>query len=301
MAALAVVIAACSPGVGEVVSEEGLLVVATTSILGDVVGNIVGDDAGVEVLIPSGSDPHDYRASARQVAMLREAGLVVVNGLGLEESLADVLDAAVEDGVRLVEVGPMVDPIPFGNAPCDPGAAELSGCDPHVWMDPLRMVEAVRLIAAELAEVAPGVDWASRAESYVAELEAAHTEIASLLGEIPQERRVLVTNHDALGYFADRYGLEVVGTVIPGGSTLGEPSSADLAALVEVIEDRGVPAIFAETTQSSVLAEAVAAEVGRVVKVVELYTGSLGEPGSGAETLIGMLLTDARLIAEALR
>jgi zinc/manganese transport system substrate-binding protein len=117
---------------------------------------------------------------------------------------------------------------------------------------------------------------------------------------VPDERRILVTNHDSLGYFADRYGFEVVATVIPGGSTLGEPSSAELAELVALIGETGVPAIFAENVEPSTLAEAVAAEAGSGVAVVELYTDSLGEAGSGADTLIGMLLTNAERIAGAM-
>jgi zinc/manganese transport system substrate-binding protein len=122
----------------------------------------------------------------------------------------------------------------------------------------------------------------------------------TILDVVPAERRVLVTNHDALGYFADRYGFEVLGTVIPGGATLADPSSADLAELVATIQREEVPAIFAETIEPSVLAETVAAEVGDQVRVVELFTGSLGEEGSGAETLIDALIINARRIAEAL-
>jgi zinc/manganese transport system substrate-binding protein len=117
---------------------------------------------------------------------------------------------------------------------------------------------------------------------------------------VPVDRRVLVTNHDALGYFADRYGFEVVGTVIPGISTQAAADAADFAALATTVRDRGVPAIFAETTSSTALADALAAEVGRDVAVVTLYTGSLGPPDSGADTYVGMLETDAHRIADAL-
>jgi len=110
----------------------------------------------------------------------------------------------------------------------------------------------------------------------------------------------MVTNHEAFGYFADRYGFEIIGVVIPGGSTLAEPSSADLGDLVEVMEQSGTGAIFAETTQPTSLAEAVAAELGGEVEVVELFTESLGRPGSGAETLQEMLVTNAGRISEAL-
>jgi len=125
-------------------------------------------------------------------------------------------------------------------------------------------------------------------------------EIVSLLEEVGRGRRKLVTNHDSLGYFAERYGFEVVGVVIPGGSTLANPSSEDLAQLVAVIEEEQVRVIFAETTDSTALAEAVAAEVGAEVEVVELHTGSLGEPGTESDTLVGLLLSNAETIAEAL-
>lgn len=285
-----------SEGVGTGGPGGGPLVVATTTILGDVVEHVVGGDGVVEVLVPTGVDPHDYQASSRQVAMLQDADLVVANGLGLEEGLEDVLETAAADGANVIELAPRLDPIPFA-AEHDSGDAST---DPHVWMDPVRMADAALLVAVELGAIDESADWSGRAATYADELAAAHREIEATLGAIPPERRKLVTNHDSLGYFADRYGFDVVGVVIPGGTTLAEPSSAELARLVADIERSGAPAIFAETTDSSVLAEAVAAEISRPVAVVELYTGSLGEPGSGAETLIGMLKLDAARIAAAL-
>ncbi len=309
---------------------ESLLIVATTTILGDVVANLVGSDAEVVVLLPVGADPHDYRASSAQVALLNDADLVVANGLGLEEGLIDVLESVEADGVNVLEVGEFLDPIEFGEAghdhedehgDHDEGDHEdehghddegdhedehgheghvHTGADPHFWFDPLRVAEAAKLIADELAAVDPSIEWAARAAAYVSELEALDSEIQSILAGIPPGDRKLVTNHDALGYFAARYGFEIVDTVIPGGATLADPSSAELAALVETMRDEGVTVIFAETIESSDLAEAVAAEVGSSVAVVELYTGSLGEPGSGADTLTGMLRVNAQRIADAL-
>ncbi|HEX6286993.1 MAG TPA: metal ABC transporter substrate-binding protein [Acidimicrobiia bacterium] len=298
---LTIVLAACgSPGTG---GADDLTIVATTSIWGDVVSQLVGDDAEVEVLIPRGSDPHDYQTSSSQVATLHAADLVIANGLGLEEGLHDVLESAKSDGVAVFEVGPLLDPLPFSGEDDHEGDEESEEShdeDPHVWLDPQRVSTAADFIAQRLAEIEPSVDWQARANEYVAELEQTDSQIATTLAAVPDSDRKLVTNHDALGYFADRYGFEVIGVVIPGGSTLSDPSSAALAALVAEIEHEGVHAIFAETTQPTRLAEAVAAEVGSDVSVVELYTGSLGEPGSGAETLVGMLLTDTTLIADAL-
>lgn len=283
--------------------DERPAIVATTTILGDVVANIVGNEAHLDVLMPVGADPHDFRASAAQVATINQADLVIANGLGLEEGMADVLDAAADDGVRIVWIAPLLQPLPFAghNEESHEGEDhdEDEPLDPHVWLDPLRMATAARLIAGELAAIDPDVDWSSMAEVYVNRLAAADADIAAILDPIPTDNRRLVTNHDSLGYFADRYGFEVVGVVIPGGSTLADPSSQELARLVTVMEQEGVTAIYAETTQPRALAEAVAAELGGAVQVVSLYTGSLGEPGSDADTLIGLLTTNARLIAAA--
>jgi zinc/manganese transport system substrate-binding protein len=288
-------------GDGPDARDQGLTIVATTTILGDVVSNIVGDDGRVEVLVPVGADPHDFQASAAQVAAINEADLVVANGLGLEEGLEDVLEAAADDGARVFAVAPLLNPIPFGSAADEHGEDHEHGSeDPHVWFDPTRMAEASRLIATQLAEVDPSVDWQARGETYAAALDALDEEVASTLASIPAGRRLLVTNHGSMGYFADRYDFDVVGTVIPAGSTLADPSSEELSQLIEVMQSTGMNAIFAETTQPSALAEAVAGELGEDVAVVSLYTGSLGEPGSGAETYIDMLRTDAQRIADAL-
>ncbi|MDE0351890.1 MAG: metal ABC transporter substrate-binding protein, partial [bacterium] len=175
-----------------------------------------------------------------------------------------------------------------------------TGADPHFWLDPLRVAKAALLIAEALTEIDPSGDWMSRAEAYAATLTELDAEIQDILAPIPHENRVLITNHDSLGYFADRYEFEVIGVVIPGGSTLADPSSAELAALVEEIVEEGVKVIFAETIDSTALAEAVAAEAGTDVAVVTLHTGSLGEPGTETDNVVGMLRSNAMRIADAL-
>jgi zinc/manganese transport system substrate-binding protein len=238
------------------------------------------------------------------VASLNEASLVVANGLGLEEGLADVLEAAEGDGVRVLEVAPLLDPIPFGavtsHDSVGDGADGADSVDPHVWLDPLRMGDAARLIASDLASIAPTVNWMERADTYASELAAADGAIVGMLGSISPGNRRLVTNHDSLGYLADRYDFEIVGTVIPSGSTFANPSSEQLATLIAVMRTEDVNVVFAETTQPELLADAIAAELGEDAIVVELYTGSLGEPGSGADTLVGLLRTNALRIAGAL-
>ncbi len=297
--ALTLVLVACSPDDPET-STTGLDVVVTTSILGDVIRNIAGEDVTVKVLVPIGADPHDYQASSQQIASIQSADLVVANGLLLEEGLIDVLENARADGANVLEIAPLLDPVAFGDRDrCDPTAG-LEICDPHVWLDPARMADAVTLIALQLAELNQSIDWSARAEEYGDELLAADEQIATLLESVPSDNRTVVTNHDSLGFFADRYGLHVVATVFPSGSTLADPSSEWLATLVRVIDEERVGAILAETTLPTVFAEAVAAETGDDVEVVELFIGSLGEPGSGADTLIGMLLTNAERIASVL-
>jgi zinc/manganese transport system substrate-binding protein len=295
---LFLVATACS----EAIADDRPLVVVTTNLLGDVVRNVAGDDARVEVLMPLGVDPHDFEPSSRQASLVAEADLVVANGLGLEEGLEDVIDAARGDGALVLEVAELVDPLRFAeqDAGDDGGEDEPGDLDPHVWMDPIRMAQAARLIADRLADIDSSVDWEARAETYAAQLEAAHERIDALLSAVPSDRRLLVTNHEALGYFASRYGFEVVGVVIPGGSTLAEPGSEELAALVALIDELNIQAVFAESTEPSTLARAIADEADHPVTVVTLRTESLGEPGSPAGTLIGMLEENARLIADAL-
>jgi zinc/manganese transport system substrate-binding protein len=300
-------LAATGCGSDDGASDEGdtITVIATTPVLADITSNIVGDAATVTALIPIGASPHDYAPSAQQATALQNADLVIANGLGLEEGLADLLEAARRDGTNVLEIAPLVDPIPFAGTDQahdddEDEGEDHEGDDPHFWLDPLRDADAARIIAGELAVIAPDGDWAASADRYAAELTAADGQIRDILSVIPSDGRKLVTNHDSFGYFAERYGFEVVGVVVPGGSTLAEPSSAELAGLVEEIRRTGVRAIFGDTSESADLANAIAGELDQTVEVVQLYTGSLDEPSTEAGTLIGMLITDARLIAEAL-
>ncbi|MGA7272829.1 MAG: metal ABC transporter substrate-binding protein [Acidimicrobiia bacterium] len=273
---------------------EGPLVVVTTSILGDVVTQLVGDAGRVETLMGPGVDPHEFLPSARQATLLHQADLVVANGLGLEEGMVDVLGAARADGVTVLEVAPNVDPIPFSVG------EEKGSPDPHFWFDPTRMAGAGDLIAASLEKVDPTGDWSGAASRLHTDMLDLDEEVGQIVAPIPSDRRKLVTNHDALGYFAARYDFQIIASVIPAASTLAEPSAADLAGLVDTLRQEHVTTIFAETGAPDTLARAVASELGSSVTVRSLYTGSLGEPGSGAETYAGMIRTDARTIADAL-
>lgn len=256
--------------------------VATTTVWADVTSNVACGEE-VTAVIPSGADPHAFEASLRDRERLGDAAVVIANGLGLEESLGDVLHALAADGVTVVEVAAAVD--------------DLDG-DPHIWQDPQRVAAAVDAIeTALIASGRPAAEIEQCAMEYRAELEQLDTEIAELLASIPPERRLLVTNHDAFGYFADRYGFEILGSVIPSSSTLAESSAGELAELADAIEQHAVPAIFTERLGSSHDAEALADRLG--VPVVELDSDALGDEGPTASYL-GMIRANAEAIAAAL-
>lgn len=295
---LGLTIAAC--GTDGQTGEDGVLVVATTSIIADIASNVVGDDGVVEFLIPLGTDSHDFSASAQQAARLAEADLVVANGLGLEASMMDVLESAKADDTTILELAPLVDPIPFAGPEHEEADDDDHGDDPHFWMDPVRAGSAAIALAESLTAASPDGNWLSRAEAYAGDMEATDAAIREMVEDLPEQSRKIVTNHEAFGYFAQRYGFEVVGVVIPGGSTLAEPSSAELAELVDVMRQEDVRVIFGETSSPTNLADAVAAELGEEVTVIELFTESLGPSGSEAETLSEMLLVNTQRIVAAL-
>ena len=295
-------------------AADGLVVVTATNILADLTARLVGDHGTVTALMPVGADPHSFQLSSAQGQQLRDADIVVANGLGLEEGMLDALESAAEEGVEVVSLAE-TGTTPEEDQTEEEGHAEEedhaeeghehdhADGDPHFWMDPVRVAEAIEDLALHLAEVddnATEEEWAARAEVLVAELHALDEEVEEILSVVADDRRVLVTNHDSYDYFADAYDFEVLGTVIPGGGTLAEPSAADLEILVEDIRDAGVTAIFTETTDPSRLAEVVAEEVGEEIAVVQLVGGSLTDADGPAATYADYMRHNATLIADAL-
>ena len=268
-------------------------VVATTTILGDITQQITACAGGTSVtLMPNGTDPHDFAASSQQIALMDDAELVVANGLGLEAGLTDALASASADGAHVLEVGPHLNPLPFNGSTTTP--------DPHVWFDMERMAAAAELIGATLADTTAHPDYRECGQQVADRIRAADTQVRAVLESVPEGKRVLITDHDAFGYLAARYGYRIAGSVVPSSSTLAEPSSADLAALAAEVRRQGVPAIFSNVGQPGALASAVASEAGTHVTVVPLYVESLGAPGTSADSYIGMMMYDATAIADAL-
>ncbi|MFB9069752.1 metal ABC transporter substrate-binding protein [Citricoccus parietis] len=303
------VLAGCAGGgSGEEAASGGTepVAVATTTQLGSILDSITSC-AGTtsSTVMGPGDDPHDFSPSSRQIAEMAGAGLVVTNGLGLEAGMQTALDNAAADGAHLVAVAPEVDPLPFAGHDGHEGGSHEGhsheGDDPHFWMDVARMGQAAELIGAELAEVTGDEQYADCGTQTAEELAAVDAEVRQILETVPEDRRTLVTDHAAYNYFAEAYGFEIAGVVIPGGSTDAEPSSGELAGLVTQMNQEGVDALVTGAGSGNKLVAALSAETGGEVPVVELYEGGIGPEGSGAETYADAMVLNARTLAEALQ
>lgn len=319
-----------NPGESSTGAAGEVSVVATTSILGSIAGDVMACAGGeVTTLMQPGDDPHSFQPSSAEIVDLTRADAVFSNGLGLESGLDSALANAGVDGANIVEVAPEVDPIPWNEADTahghegetaeehaghDHGAADEStaepggdahahdhgATDPHFWMDVARGAEAAAFIGETLAATTGDETFATCGTEVHDELLAVDQEITEILAAVPAENRTLVTDHDSFGYFAHAYDFDVAGVVVPGGSTDAEPSSAQMAHLVATIDEAGVDAIFSNTAASTSLVDAVAAETGTEVDVVELYVGSVGPADSEAATYADMMRVNAQRIADSL-
>ncbi|WP_426499508.1 zinc ABC transporter substrate-binding protein AztC [Streptomyces sp. D54] len=267
-------------------------IVVTTNILGDVTREIVGDEADVTVLMKPNADPHSFGLSAVQAAELERADLVVYNGLGLEENVLRHVDAARESGVTTFAAGEAADPLTFHTADNGGPEGEEGQSDPHFWTDPDRVHKVTGLIADQVIEhvdrVDPGTIRAN-ADRYAKQLSGLTSWMEKSFGRVPADHRALVTNHHVFGYLADRFGFEVIGAVIPSGTTLASPSSSDLRSLTQAMEKAGVRTVFADSSQPKRLAEVLRTEMGGGVRVVELHSESLTAKGAGADTYLRMM------------
>ena len=319
-------------------AQPPLRAVASTTILADLVRQVAGERWQVVALMPPGTDPHAFEPTPRDASVLASSRLVFLVGGGLElGSLVGLAHSTLPPG-RVVELAPAVAvgrtardegtygteaPASCGHQKRPPHAQavrqpheepdgerrdddDLHGrgdgeLDPHFWASVPHTIQAVRLIARALQEADPegAAEYGQRAQRFVGELQALDGWVRQQVALLPPQRRLLVTNHETLKHFAAEYGFTVVGTVLPSASRLAAPSAAEAARLVQRLRELGVPAIFTETTVPATLARRLAAEAG--VKVVELYSDSLGPAGSAADTYVGYMRTNVTRIVEALR
>jgi ABC-type Zn uptake system ZnuABC Zn-binding protein ZnuA len=292
-----------------------LTVVATTSIIGDVVAQVGGEAIELTTLMGPGQDPHSYEPTPQDMATASQAHVVFVNGWDLEEALAHDLEDVAED-VPIVPVSANIEPLVFGgheneekhetgeNKHDGDDHDHHEGADPHTWFSIHSVEQWVENIEHVLSDLDPAhaETYESNAGAYLAELEELEAYVETRLGRIPAENRVLVTNHDSLGYMARDYDLRILGTVLPAASTLADPSASDLAGLIQEMEEAGICTIFTEATVSDKLAQTVAAELEACdeVRVLKLYTGAVGPAGSGAESYIGMYRYNVDTIVQGL-
>lgn len=270
-----------------------LNVVATTVQITALTKEVAGDAVELHGLIPAGADPHEFEPKPSDLAAIEDADVILRHGIGLDEWLDDTLEAGNDATVITVTDG-----ITLAMGEEDGEEVE----DPHVWHDPDNDKVVVDDINQALDDADPenAATYDANAAAYKQKLDDTKAEVQAIIDEIPAENRRMVTDHDAFGYFARAFGLEIVGAVFPTLSTQAEPSAQDTAALLDTIEREGVKAVFAEESVNSPLARTLADDAG-VTIVDDLYGDSLGEPGSGAETVDGMLLANARKIADALK
>lgn len=274
---------------------SGMSVVCTTTIIGDIVAQIAGEIFEILVLFSPDADPHAFEPRPQDLVALQRADLIFINGLDLEAGLADILGPLGDTVISLSQDLPGL-----LSEETDNGHPNHGTLDPHVWFDPTLVSVWVDVIAEQLSEVAPSQasDIRVRAIAYQAELASLDEWIVATLEQIPPEQRRLVTDHHVFGYFEARYGLEQVGTVFPGLSTLSEPSARDIAALVSTIESLDIPAIFVGTTVNPSLAQQIAADTG--IRVISLYTGALSEPDGPAATYLAFMQYTVNALVEGL-
>lgn len=294
-----------SPGAPE---AGKLNVVATTTIVGDIVHQVGGEHINLTILLRPGDDPHDFDPAPQEIARVADADILFASGAGLEATFLDRLMENAGSDTRLVEVSAGIQLLEAAGehleelsaeAAADP-AAEHAG-DPHTWMDPNNVMVWTRNIAAALQEADPQNKdtYAANAEAYIRELRDLDTWIREQVEAVPADRRELVTDHTVLTYFADEYGFEQTGALIRGYSSLAEPSAAELARLEDTIRQLDVKAVFVGNTVNPGLAQRVAGDTG--TRLVFFYTGSLTEPGGEADSYLEFMRYNVNAIVQALQ
>jgi ABC-type Zn uptake system ZnuABC Zn-binding protein ZnuA len=264
-------------------APDRVTVVATTTQAADLARNVGGDDVEVVGLLAANADPHEYEPRPDDLQALFDADLVVRSGGDVDDWLTEAIEGAGSDA-------PVLTLIDHVDAVED---------DPHWWQDPRNALRAVGAIEGALADADPAhaAAYAAKTRAYDARLRRLDRAVAACIGKVPAARRKLVTTHDALGYYARRYGLEVIGAVIPSLSTSGQPSAGETAELVDTIRDEDVRAVFAESSVDASVEEAIARETGAAVGR-PLWADTLGPPGSGGETYVASIAANTRALVD---
>jgi ABC-type Zn uptake system ZnuABC Zn-binding protein ZnuA len=274
-------------------------VVATATFLADIAQNVAGDRVRVGSILAPDVDPHAFQATPADVVKVSESQVLIVNGAGFEGFLDDVLrNAGGSRAVVEASAG-----LPARKAEAAPVGGDPHGdVDPHFWLAANNVARYVENIRAALTEADPAgaATYEANARAYVAQLEELDRWIQAQVAQIPAANRKLVTNHESFGYFAERYGFELVGTVVSSTTTGASPSARQVADLVQAIKATGAKAIFLETGTNPQLAQQVAREAG-VQVVTQLYSHSLTGPNGPAPTYIEMMRYNTRAIVEALK
>ncbi|MGB9521133.1 MAG: metal ABC transporter substrate-binding protein [Anaerolineales bacterium] len=292
--------------------NKKLKVLATTTIVGDVVKN-VGDDAiELSVLLPVGANPHSFQPSPQDVAKVTDADIIFANGAGLEEFLSPLLESAgatqkmvsVSEGIPLLQSAKaQFEQATQTQSPdsANTSSPETNVGDPHLWFDPNNVIVWTQNIVRTLSEKDPAHAqlYQQNGDSYINQLKELDGWIRQQVNLIPPENRKLVTDHLAFTYFAKQYGFIQEGAVIPGYSSMAEPSAQDIAALEDTIKKYQIKAIFVGKTVNPSLAQRVAEDTG--IKIVRFYTGSLSEPGGEADTYLKFMRYNVTVVVQALK
>jgi ABC-type Zn uptake system ZnuABC Zn-binding protein ZnuA len=293
---LSAVPAACTPSPLDNGQTTPIKVAAVESFLADITRNVAGERVNVVSLLDAGMDPHTFEPTPRDIITISESRLLIVNGGGLENWLQKMID------LKSISI-PVIEAC-SGITPRIPSSGELvdEPSDPHFWLDPVNVITYVRNIRDALIEMDPAgrSDYERNADQYMAQLDDLSTWIASQVSLITPEYRLLVTNHESFGYFADRYSFKIIGTIIPSVSTGSTPTALQLTDLMEKIKYSKVKAIFLEAGSNPELAQTIADETG-VTIVTGLLTHSLTGPDGPADTYIDMMKYDTLLIVNALK
>jgi len=285
-----------------------LNVIATHSILGDLVARVGGDAITLHVIVGPDGDSHTYEPIPADNVTLNEANIIFETGLHFEGWLDALFEASESKGTRIVVTQGII-PLGFGGEgvaaderPLSTPVSDDAEVDPHFWQDVANAINAVNIIRDTLVAADPANEpiYRANATAYLAELHALDDYIVAQTELLPIERRILVTNHDAFGYFAYRYGYTITGSAFPSFTTEAEdPSAQDIAQLVDVIKASGAPAIFPENIENAKLIERIAGEAG-VAMAPPLFSDALGQPGTDGDTYIRMMRFNIDTIVAAL-